>query len=159
GAVLAAQVRQVDLAVIDFQLRGRENGLSLANSLHGSFGIRFILMSHYLTTALTVQAVKLGAETCLDKPVTVDQLLAAIDAVLPKGMFDYLRNDSDRIDRRPFSDVFLPAESSAEVLAAVMLRVCSTQKDPRTNPRLARSGGVSARKFRELCSMCGVKAR
>ena len=81
----AAHTSRVDVALIDYRLRGQENGLVLARSLRADHGTPFILVSQYLTTALVVEAMKLGAETVLDKPITPAVLLGAIREALPAG--------------------------------------------------------------------------
>lgn len=162
SAVHAAQTLHIDLALVDFRLRGRENGLTLAHLLQADHGIPFIIVSQYLDTTLTVQAMKLGAENVLDKPTTAAPLLNAIYEALSKGS---LGADSDEKALVALKKVetadgsYGSDESAAARLAVVLLRGCSAQKDPRTNSRLVRVAGVSEAVFREVCHQCSVKPR
>lgn len=160
GALLAVQTSQVDLAVIDYRLRGRENGLALAQALHASAGLPFIMVSQYFSTALTVQAVKSGAEDCVDKPTTAAFILEAIERVFARENPIRGKTDGKRAFRQISDWDEIPSDEPApRRLAVVLLRACGALKDPKTNPKLARAGGVSTRRFRELCDQCGVKPR
>lgn len=116
------------------------------------------MVSQYFNTALTVQALKLGADDCLDKPATPQLVLEAVGRVLPDEVFDYARPDQPKV--RPLTvmpDEIPSDEPAARRLAVVLLRACGAMKDPRTNSRLARAGGVSTRWFREMCDQSSVK--
>lgn len=158
SALSLAQGLAIDLALVDYQLRGRENGLSLGTCLRTELGIPFIMVSQYLTTSLTVQAMKLGAEDCVDKPGG-PMLVRAIDAVFATGTFDYLRgqNSGGSADLAR-ADELLADQSAARKLAVVVLRAAGSAKDPHTNQKLARAGGVSTSVFRELARACSVEA-
>ena len=159
GALVVSQTSRVDVAVIDYRLRGGDNGLVLAQTLH-ALGIPFIMVSQYFSTALTVQAVKLGADNCLDKPTTADLILKAVDLALARLRIDAPRTYGSQASLHPPLWDEIPSEEAApRKLAVVLLRACGALKDPKTNQRLARAGGVSTRRFREMCDQCGVKPR
>ena len=158
SALRSARSAEVNLALIDYLLRGQENGLALARTLHREHRIPFIIISRYLETPVTVQAMKLGACDVLDKPqLTADGLLKAIDSAFrtsPVGSDD----GSDVPTRRRLADQgHLPAEeSAAKRLSHTLLRACGSKTDPRTVSLVARAGGKSLPAFRTMCTACLV---
>lgn len=82
--------RQFDLAVIDLKL-GTDSGLELIAKLHGaSPAIISVVLTGYSSIATAVQAVKLGAANYLTKPVSTDDIEAALlGHVSAEAMDDY----------------------------------------------------------------------
>ena len=65
-------------AVIDLSI-GQESGLAVVKRLTESdANTRIVILTGYLTVATAVQALKLGADNYLTKPVDADEIVAAL---------------------------------------------------------------------------------
>ena len=142
-------LQKVDVALIDWRLEGGEDGLALGRALKRDRGIPFVLFSGYLTTEATAHAVRTGAADVIDKPLSASRLIAALDLALHEresGLNDPLRVEygSDPIGRR---------------WARVVLRACSSTKDPNTESAIAAASAVSTSVFRKICDACRVNAK
>ena len=70
-----------DLAIVDLRLQG-ESGLDIVKNLRESDStISIIVLTGYGSIATALEAVRRGADHYLSKPVDVDQILAAYEAV------------------------------------------------------------------------------
>ena len=70
-----------DLAIVDLRLPG-ESGLDIVKNLRESDStISIIVLTGYGSIATALEAVRRGADHYLSKPVDVDQILAAYEAV------------------------------------------------------------------------------
>jgi hypothetical protein len=142
------------LALIDYLLREREDGLSLARVLHSDHGIPFILISRYLETTVTVRAMRLGACDVLDKQhLNAEVLRNAVDRAL---QVDARTSDWGNTSAALSPDAGMFDQSAPKKLAVVLVRACGFKKDPRTGPLVSRAGGLSPTTFRTLCKACSV---
>jgi len=146
-AVVTATV--VDLALVDYRLNYDENGLDFARQLAR---IRpetpFVLVSGYLSTEITVAAVKCGAHDVLDKPIRPEKLRTAVRAALAHGR-----------PQRPEWDALDSGLSTAERVAEFVMRVTSAAGDPTTLDALAHHVAVSVGTFSEWCLLLKIKPR
>jgi two-component system response regulator RegA len=70
--------KRFDLAVVDLKL-GTDSGLELIEKLHdASPGITSVVLTGYSSIATAVKAIKLGAANYLTKPVSMDDIEAAL---------------------------------------------------------------------------------
>jgi len=75
--------KRFDLAVIDLKL-GTDSGLELIEKLHCvSPGITTVVLTGYSSIATAVKAIKLGAVNYLTKPVSMDDIEAALLGEVP----------------------------------------------------------------------------
>jgi two-component system, response regulator RegA len=85
-ALAAAHAYAPDAVVLDLRLAGR-SGLDVLPALRARLPrARIVLLTGYASIATAVQATRLGADAYLPKPVTADELLAALAgaAALPE---------------------------------------------------------------------------
>ena len=76
-ALAAAREFGPDLAVVDLRMPG-ESGLDIVRALRGlDATISIIMLTGWGSIATALEAVKLGADDYLSKPVDVDQIIAA----------------------------------------------------------------------------------
>jgi two-component system response regulator RegA len=70
--------KRFDLAVVDLKL-GTDSGLELIEKLHdASPGMTSVVLTGYSSIATAVKAIKLGAANYLTKPVSMDDIEAAL---------------------------------------------------------------------------------
>lgn len=143
---------RADVAFVDWRLGGHDDGLALGRALRRDHGIPFVLFSSFLNTDATGHAYRGGAADVVDKPLRTGRLLAAIEFALARGA---------RSIRRPDSDAGSEAgwDSVTHRWAALVLRACHAQKDPRTEAAVARAAGVSTSGFCKTCDGCSVSPR
>lgn len=81
SALAAARETAPDLAVVDLRLPG-ESGLEVVRGLRDlDSTISIIMLTGYGSIATALEAVKIGADHYLSKPVDVDQILSAYETV------------------------------------------------------------------------------
>lgn len=82
-AIAVARLERLDFALIDLKL-GPETGLSLIGPLRSiRYDMRILLVTGYASVATAVEAIKLGAENYLLKPVTTEAILRALLIATP----------------------------------------------------------------------------
>lgn len=138
--------RVFDLVVIDLQL-GDESGLDVMRRLRSrGHATPFVLVTGHASVALTVEAMRLGARTVLEKPLVGD------DFVLP--ILRELRElDAAAVADRP------AALSIAHRWAGYVLRATDAASDPRTLADWARAAGVSRSALIEVCARLDINPR
>lgn len=78
-ALQAARAQTYDYVTIDLQLE-QDSGLQWITSLRQALPqARMLVLTGYASIATTVQAMKLGADNYLAKPVNVDSILSALE--------------------------------------------------------------------------------
>ena len=142
---------QFDVALVDWRLKGSEDGIRLGKTLLKEHGIPFVLISGFLSTDITVQALRLGAADVVDKPLRTGRVLTAIEFA---------------IGHRPTAvnslySVEGPSEfdSISQRWARLVLQACQVEKDPRTEAAVAKAAGASPSSYREICNLCRVGAK
>ena len=135
-----------DLIVIDFRL-GDDNGLEVMRQVRArGAGVPFILATAHASVSITVEAMRLGARTVLEKPLVGD------DFVLP------VLRELQALDARDAGDVPLD-RSMAQRWAAYVLRGSDAAADPRTLADWARAAGVSRSALIESCARLDIHPR
>jgi ActR/RegA family two-component response regulator len=128
------------------------SGVDLARTLrHESMGARFALVGRSLATSITVEAMRLGAITVLDKPLALGDVVRTIRMAVSGG--------DPGPDRRPARG---PAErlqprSSAERWARHVLKGCEAVGDIKTLAAWALAAGVSYSSLCECCRVNGIQ--
>ncbi len=83
-AIKIAEMENPDLALLDINLRGKIEGINLANDLRLRFDIPSILMSGYTKEEVMKKMAGTEAYTLLEKPVEIDELKQAIESIIKK---------------------------------------------------------------------------
>lgn len=151
-AMARARVQPFDLMIVDLRMPGLD-GLDVVRRLRAEgVSAPFILLSAYLTTQATVDAMRLGAVDVVDKLTDIEQLLARIEC----------RHEEDH----PTADAGAPApalareaRSVAERWADYVERGSASPSDLTTARAWARYVGVSETCLRECCRLVGVAPR
>jgi CheY-like chemotaxis protein len=114
---------------------------------HEARAVPVIMMTAYSTTELVVQAMRLGAADFLEKPLTTDELLHAVHAVLdgePGGGAEHAA---------------LPVSHAAARWADAVVKVIDAPRDPRTLQLWGRHVGASPGSLRNWCRMAGLSPK
>lgn len=139
-----------DLVVVDLRLPDI-SGMSVLETLIKDRRVgQSVLVSAYLDISTTVQAMKLGAFTVLEKPVDVEQLLATARSAL-----DLPR----RARAQNVTTATLPTEpgSAAERWAHHVLKACESKADLKTLYKWAKFVGLSYTSLCESCRLVGIR--
>lgn len=162
GVALARSCR-FDLMVLDLQLPDML-GVDVARTLRDvNAFVPFLLMSGFLTTDMTVAAMRLGAAHVLEKPVKIDQLEQVVLELLAKD------EPSERVCGANRPNVGSPEVrrtstgpspgSAAERWARHVLEACHSQRDLPTLSDWARHVGASAGSLSETCYLVGIRPK
>jgi FixJ family two-component response regulator len=156
-----ARTDQFGLLLLDYRLPDMF-GTDLIRALRDDTPPPFVLVSGFLTTDITVEAMKLGASDVIEKPITIEALRDCVHAV-----FDSVSGPiqpsprSDRLEARDHlanrSASIMRPRSSAERWAFFVLRGCVSENDPTTLLIWARCACVSLSSLVESCYLLGIK--
>jgi DNA-binding response OmpR family regulator len=139
-AIALFHTRHFDLILVDLRLPD-VLGLDLVRQLQAAdAGFDFVIISGYLTTALTVDAMKLGAFNVVDKPLRTTTLIATVKSALAAHAGAPGHGASRARPR-----------SSPERWAMHVLNACDAQGDLKTLDDWASFVGVS---YSSLCESC-----
>ena len=159
-AFAVANSYRFDLMFVDFRLPDML-GTELARSLNQSALVPFVLISGFLSTDITVEAMRLGASTVLEKPITLDVFRDAAVRVL--GDPSVRPHSCSTVGSSTNEGVVVPGEfrprSVAERWAFHVLRACDSDADFRTLSEWAPYEGVSVSSLSETCRLVGVHPR
>lgn len=165
-ALAAARERRFQLMLIDQRLPDI-HGTQLIRILRSEGVLSpFVLVSGFLTTAITVEAMKLGAVDVVEKPVDVDDLVPLVCNALdrpgtvaqPRASIRHERQaNAPHHEAHGWDDV--RPGSAAERWALHVLKACESPKDLKTIEDWAECIGVSYTSLRESCHVLGIPAR
>jgi len=145
-----------DAAVIDLRLPDL-SGIDIARLLlEEDCTCPFIVISGFLTTVATVEAMRLGAYDVIDKPVAIDDLCTALAGAIETARASRtfaVRATTVNRDSSPATP-----HSSAERWASIVLKACDAESDPKTLNEWAHVAGLSYTSLRELCRMLDIRA-
>ncbi len=141
-----ARADRFDVLLIDLKLPDM-SGIEILRILNKQpCHARLILMSAFADVPTTVEAMKLGAFTVLEKPLDVDELELAARSALADA-------EPPKVDAsKP-----LRSRSVAGRLAGHIIKVCDSDGDLKTLNDWARFAGVSYSTLREMCRLAEVK--
>jgi DNA-binding response OmpR family regulator len=153
-ALAVASSVVVDAAVLDLRLPDM-SGLEVARRLRQSgHPCSFVLVSGFLTTQETVEAVRLGAAEVLDKPVATDTVCRVVARALTTAALSDSTRVGDVLGQRGPP---LMWRSSVERWAQAVLHACDAKGDPRTLQHWAHEAGLSYTSLRDLCDILAIK--
>jgi DNA-binding response OmpR family regulator len=141
-----AQARQPQLILLDHKLPDGWGADALARLRAIGVLARVILVSGYLTDAVTERARRLGALDVLDKPVSVERLVAAFQMAMAAD------GPLGRVWATDFEG------SPAERWASLVLTALGTPRDVRIREDLARRVAMSLSRMKTTCKALGITA-
>jgi DNA-binding response OmpR family regulator len=156
AAIDLGRLHPIDLMIIDLNLPD-VSGLEIVRRAAAEGHARpFILMSAFLNVEISVEAMKLGAFDVLEKPVTVDRLIAVVQDCLQK-----LANEG-RIPTDAPEAIHVPRieghpGSAAGRWAMYVVKACEAEGDLKTIEEWARCAGVSYSTLCESCRIIGLQ--
>lgn len=118
--------------------------------------VPFMLISGFLTTAETVEAMRLGAREVLEKPVEVDVLCDRVVSFLAASPHGSIRKAIAPPFRRPGGG--LEGRYAAARWARMVMSACGAEGDVPTLADWAREAGVSSATLREACRVVKISA-
>lgn len=147
AALVRLRTSAVDAAVVDLRL-GDILGIDVLRSLRAEGQpVPFVLVSAFLDTPTTAEAMRLGAFDVLDKPLFVDHLCSVVARALTAS------ESSLQAQERAARGL---GTSSYERLARAILTARDARDDPRTRD-WARLVGMSDTSLRGLCGRLGIQ--
>jgi ActR/RegA family two-component response regulator len=148
GVTLARRV-DIDWALVDLRLPDI-SGLDVLRALTRELDrAHFILMSAWLTITTAVQAMRLGAYDVLEKPVTIEALLAVFGRATAEP-----ERSAAPVNGRA---VTLEHNSVADRLAAYVIKGCGARDDLKTLAHWAHESAVSYSTLCEICRLNGIR--
>jgi len=129
SAIAEAKARSFDLALIDLRLPDT-SGTDVIRKVRAAGGqLPFILMSAFLTTSATVEAMRLGAQDVWDKPIWVDDLCRIIPELVHNLRTRFNSHAQFSKEKpEPESTVVQLTNSAAERWALFVAKAC--ESDP-----------------------------
>jgi len=159
GLTIARQTA-FDILLVDLVLPDMP-GTDLVRALRQEVAdLRFILLSGFLTTAVTVEAMRLGAIDVIEKPVSVDELLELVSSIVGADATSANQDDVGPVDGLVHAADFpLTTEPgcAAERWAMHVVKGCRSAGDIRTLQQWAVCAGVSYTSLRESCRLVGIR--
>jgi len=144
------------LALVDYRLSNRYDGIRLGRAMRLRHALPFVLMSGYLNTSVVVEAMKAGALDVVEKPLSENRLVADVRR-LTAGctLHSAAETKSEPTPLELRGDEIRPAIIR---WARIVLKACSLPDDPRRVTDLASGVGISEGTLDETCRLCGVTA-
>jgi CheY-like chemotaxis protein len=127
-------------------------GTDLARSIRReSPDVPFVLMSAWLTTEVTVDAMRLGAANVVEKPLTLETIRETV--------LSALKTRSEPLAAARAGGTEKTSGSAAERWADYVLKGCASVNDPRTLKDWGRSAFASRSTLIDSCYLVGVQPR
>lgn len=156
-AIELAMSTRFEIAVLDLRLPDI-SGTDVVRSLRalGRYS-PFILISAFLTTGATVEAMRLGAVDVLDKPIALGDLCTSVLWAIglrgePKARARFGLSAAPAQTDSPAG----PPRSAAERWALLVLKGCDADGDPKTLDDWASCAGVSYTSLTECCRILSI---
>lgn len=149
AAIAEAQLRPIDVAILDLCLPDISALQVVAALKEKGIRIPWILYSGWLTVAVAVEAIKLGAVNAVELPFDIEAVvMPALDQVLKRRAAEW--------PPLPLTPRLPGPKSAAERWASVVLRGCDAGADPRTLLLWASSVAMSYSRLTETCHIVGI---
>jgi FixJ family two-component response regulator len=143
-----------DFMFVDFRLTDC-SGLDLVRRLMDSHScFPFVLMSAFLTTRITVDAMRLGAIDVLEKPIEVGAIVDIAKANRRSRRVPKAASDRSGFQQRSFAE---RPKSIAERWASWVVRAMEASGDLKTIDEWARFVGVSYSALCETCRLVNIR--
>src|SRR6266542_2641703 len=162
--IAIARSAPFDLFLVDLEMpdmRGTDMVRALQRETRAP---RFVLMSAFLTTHVTVDAMRLGALDVLEKPISIDDLPVLISAALRRSFSTCGSEVRPEIGRQLASIPSLAEVSktsnpgcATQRWAAHVIEGCSSTQDLKTLELWANCAGVSNTSLRDSCRLVGIR--
>jgi DNA-binding response OmpR family regulator len=157
-----ASVGAFDLLLIDLCLPDML-GTELVRRLNQISSVPFVLISGFLRTETTVEAMKLGASNVLEKPITLETLRAVVfsllgDRLVAPAVGHSRPTTADSREESPIPMRVRP-RSAAERWATHVIKACESDRDLTTVGEWAAYVGVSRTSLGESCELLGIHPR
>ena len=154
GLALARSVR-FDLLLVDLKLPDML-GTDVVRAL-GREGelVRFAMISGFLTTAITVEAMKLGAIDVFEKPIDVDVVLSLVHHTV--HVSQSRRPSTPQAALRPDQTLIAKPGSAADRWAIQVIKACESERDLKTLEDWASFVGLSYSSLREICRLVDIR--
>lgn len=147
AALSLLDANRFDLLVVDLRLPDM-SGIELVQNVPASCSnLPFVLVSGFADVATTVQAMRLGAFTVLEKPVSVDDLTDAARSAI---------SDCRRWSATSSGGAPATGRSVSVRLANQIARVCDSDGDLKTITEWAHFVGMSYTTLSEVCRLARV---
>jgi two-component system response regulator AtoC len=131
-AIELAQTHTFDLLLLDLELRDMRGTDVIRVVRTPTVCVPFVLISAFLTTEVTVEAMRLGALHVLDKPVSIDDLPPLVVAALAGQRAPKTRPRATVLANLTRLADTKHARSTAERWAFNVIKGCLAEADPRT---------------------------
>lgn len=165
--LVAIRDARFDLLLVDVDLPDI-SGMDLVRTVQmHHHDARVMVISQCVTVSIAAEAIRLGVDCVLERPVDIEQLLTAVDGALRRA-------GSEPVAMRVVGPAATPtvngtgagatrsngsAQSVAERWATFVLSTLDAAHDPKTIPAWARSVGVSRSVLCECCRLVHVLPR
>lgn len=153
-AVQKARSRPFDLLLVDLRLPDM-SGIQLIRTLRAEgVDTAFLVFTGFATIEVTVEAMRLGAVSVLEKPLVGDALTDAVLAAIqshPTSTKSRLQEALSRLTRSA-----RPMGSAVDRWALFVLKACQSEDDPRTLKAWSRLAGISYTSLRESCYLLNI---
>jgi DNA-binding response OmpR family regulator len=147
-----------DLLLLDLQLPDMQ-GTDVARTMRRRTTVPFILMSAFLTTEVTVEAMRIGAANVIEKPIWTDELRATVALCFCESAAaaaDTPVTPSARMLQAP--NGLIPG-STAERWACYVAKACQSPRDFPSTGQWAASVGASATTVVQTCRQLNIRTR
>jgi DNA-binding response OmpR family regulator len=147
-----------DLVVVD-QVLGDMLGTDLVRQWQSTgLSLPFVVVSGFLTTPETVDAMRLGAIEAVDKPLDQERFEAVVLSALQSADdVDPQQETPLRSTEPPIGAWGIPPRSTAERWAMLMLEACQADSDFRSLDGLARAAATSTTVFTNCCRVLEIR--
>jgi DNA-binding response OmpR family regulator len=153
-----ASARTFDLLLIDLCLPDML-GTEFVRRLQRTSHVPFVLISGFLRTEATVEAMKLGAANVLEKPITIETLRAAVYSSLEERVSAPSADPSGGMQSDSALSLGVRPRSAAERWARFVIKACQSDRDLTTVGEWAAYLGVSRSSLGESCELIGIRPR
>lgn len=159
--ITIAKSAAFDLVLVDLKLPDML-GTDLIRTLRetGRAGARFVLLSGFLTTQATVDAMKSGAVDVREKPISIEDLRSVVSSALREPLrsptADFVSSGNGHHSPAHSLEITEP-QSAVEAWVKYALKACYSERDIKTLREWCSSAAVSYTKLRECCDLVGYR--
>jgi DNA-binding response OmpR family regulator len=153
-ALEIARTRSLDLAFVDQRLPDML-GTDVVRALNRA-GVPFVLMSAFLTTEITVEAMRLGAVNVLEKPAWIEVLRGTVSAFFQRQAFEGAARRRARPSVNRATSMSVRPASLPERWALHVIKGCESDEDLTSLQCWAAAVGTGRTTIAETCRLLGI---